>query len=86
METANKLSWVKTYTVEQFKNKMQVEQLEVKRNPKTGKLFFLFGVEIGAVASKGIPEKPMVSLVEGDRGQFYLLHEMGEGAPTIATF
>ena len=83
---ANNLSFISTMTVEQFKAKMNVSTLKVKRNPKTSKLFFTYGAEVGAVASKGIPTNPMISEVSGDNGSFYLLHEEGEGAPTLATF
>jgi hypothetical protein len=57
------------------------------------KLFFVCGGTTGAVAVKGIPQHPMVSLVQGDAternpdGKFYLLHEEGQGsAPTLAEF
>lgn len=55
---------------------------------KDNMMFFTFGAKSGAVSRKGIPNKPMVSLVQTPEGsQFYLLHEMGEGgAPTLATF
>ena len=89
-----------TLTVEQFKAQMMVSRVDVKRNPRTGKLFFSYGAKAGAVAAKGIPVKPMFSVVcpEGDTldiahaGQrgcttFWLLHEEGQGgAPTLASF
>lgn len=82
------LTFIETLTVEQFKAKTLVDKICVKKNPKTGKLFFTYGAKTGAVAIKGIPQHPMVSLVEGnDNSQFYLLHEEGTGgAPTLATF
>ena len=84
---ATDLKFIETFTVNQFKSKMQVESLNVKRNPNTGKLFFTYGAKIGAVSSKGIPNKPMVSEVCGADGEsFYLLHNEGEGAATIASF
>jgi hypothetical protein len=77
-----------TLTVEQFKAAMHVDKLSVKKNPNTGKLFFAYGAKTGAVATKGIPQNPMVSDVttpDGDR--FWLLHEESQGgAPTLATF
>ena len=77
-----------TLTVEQFKAAMHVDKLSVKKNPNTGKLFFAYGAKTGAVATKGIPQNPMVRDVttpDGDR--FWLLHEEGQGgAPTLATF
>lgn len=77
-----------TLTVEQFKAKELVDKIKVKRNPKTGKLFFSYGAKVGAVALKGIPVHPMVSNVTTPEGAtFWLLHEEGEGgAATLATF
>ena len=77
-----------TLTVEQFKSRMMVDKIQVKKNPKTNKLFFTFGAKTGAVAVKGIPAHPMVSNVEApDGSSFWLLHEEGQGgAPTLAEF
>lgn len=82
-----------TLTVEQFKDKFKVSRVDVKKNPKTGKLFFTFGAKTGAVASKGIPQHPMFSFVKGDStpqnpdGTFWLLHEESQGgAPVLASF
>lgn len=76
-----------TLTVEQFKAQMNVSRVDVKRNPKTGKLFFTYGAKTGAVAIAGIPAHPMFSNVTGDGGEtFWLLHEEGQGgAPVVAT-
>lgn len=83
----NSLTFLSTQTVEQFKAQQLVSKLDVKKNPKTGKLFFTYGAQTGAVSSKGIPTKPMISKVSTPEGDsFYLLHEEGQGAPTIATF
>lgn len=88
MESTNNLQFIETLTVEQFKAAQNVAKLRVRQNPKTGKLFFQYGSKVGAVAAKGVPEHPMVSLVSGTNGeQFYLLHEEGNGgAPVIAEF
>ena len=85
---ANDLTFNNTLTVEQFKTEMQVSHLDVKKNPKTGKLFFTFGSKTGAVASSGIPQRPMLSNVTGSDGSsFWLLHEESTGgAPTLASF
>ena len=84
----NQLTFHETLTVEQFKSRVMVDKIQVKKNPKTNKLFFTFGSKTGAVAVKGIPAHPMVSEVEApDGSSFYLLHEEGTGgAPTLATF
>lgn len=91
--SANNLIFNDTLTVEQFKDKMKVSRIEVKKNPKSGKLFFSYGAKTGAVAAKGIPQHPMFSFVKGDptpqnpSGEFWLLHEEGQGgAPVLATF
>ena len=88
-----KLEFKKTLTTEQFKREMAVSRIDVKKNPKTDKIFFTYGAEVGAVATKGIPEHPMFSLVKGEptkqnpSGEFWLLHEEGEGkAPVLAHF
>ena len=88
METReNFKSWNETLTVEQFKAKELVSRIDVKKNPKTGKLFFTYGAKSGAVAIKGVPKHPMLSNVTGSDGaSFWLLHEEGNGAETIATF
>ena len=82
-----------TLTVEQFKAQMNVSRIDVKKNPKTGKLFFTYGAKTGAVALKGIPQHPMLSYVKGEptpenpSGEFWLLHEEGQGgAPVLASF
>lgn len=58
-----KLTFGETLTVEQFKDRVKVSRIAVKKNPKTGKLFFTYGAKTGAVAVKGIPSHPMFSLV-----------------------
>lgn len=81
------LKFLRTLTVEQFKSEQLVDRLLIKKNPKTDKLFFSFGAETGAVASKGVPKFPMLSEVTTPEGEcFWLLHEEGQGAPTIAEF
>lgn len=80
------LTFKETLTVEQFKQETLVSNLKIKRNPKTNKLFFTYGGKTGAVASAGIPENPMVSLVETPEGEsFWLLHNEGQGAEVLAT-
>lgn len=88
MDQTNNLQFIDTLTVEQFKAEKRVDKIQVKKNPNTGKLFFTFGAKTGAVAAKGVPSHPMISLVQGrEGGQFYLLHEEGTGgAPVVATF
>lgn len=98
--SANNLTFGETLTVEQFKEKVHVSRIDVKKNPKTNKLFFTYGAKTGAVAVKGIPTHPMFSAVcpegctldiahAGEIGcsTFWLLHEEGQGgAPVLASF
>ena len=81
-------SWNETLTVEQFKAKHLVSHIDVKKNPINGKLFFTYGAKTGAVAIKGVPKRPMISNVTSskDGSSFWLLHEDGQGAETIASF
>ena len=82
------LTFNETLTVEQFKSQMCVSRIDVRKNPKTGKLFFTYGSQTGAVSLKGIPTNPMLSNVTGSDGSsFWLLHEEGQGgAPVLASF
>ena len=82
-----------TLTVEHFKAQMMVPRIDVKKNPKTGSLFFTYGAKTGMVAVKGIPQNPMLSNVSGiDRKTgkpftCWLLHEEVQGgAPVLANF
>ena len=76
-----------TMSLADFKEIKKVETIEVKQNPKTRKLFFVYGVETGAVSSRykqGIPNNDVISLVETDKGDsFFLLHNLNEG-PTVS--
>ncbi len=85
-----KLKFLETMTVEEFKSKMGVNKIEVKQNPYTGKCFFVYGIETGAVSEKfinGEITNPVISQVcSPDTGDmFYMLHQKGDGgAPTLA--
>jgi hypothetical protein len=79
-----RLSFVKTMSVSDFKADMGISEIEVKRNPHTGKLFFVFGDGIGAVSERFEEDEftsPVISQVcSSDTGElFYLLHQMGNG-------
>ncbi len=85
------LKFLKTFTVNEFKQKFNVEKIEIKKNPITGKNFFVYGFETGAVSDRfeneGKLEVPVISEVcSAETGDmFYLLHEKGSGgAMTIA--
>ena len=99
MERGN-LTFHETLTIEQFKARQHVDKLQVKQNPKEGgKLFMTYGAKTAAVAAKGIPQAPMVSLVTPERQKpcfderrigsdktcptFWMLHEEGTGGAPV---
>ena len=46
------LKFIETWEVAQFKAQQGVEKLEVKQNPHTGKVFFVYGLETGPCSRK----------------------------------
>ena len=86
-----KLKFLETMTINEFKSPKEVKVIEVKQNPHTGKCFFVYGCETGAVSDKfinGEITNPVISQVcspnTGD--MFYMLHQKGEGdCMTLAT-
>ena len=95
-----RLKFLETVTVNEFKTQKGVNKIEIKQNPHTGKCFFVYGfetgacsrkVETGAVSDKfinGEVTNPVISQVcSPDTGDmFYMLHQRGEGgAMTLAT-
>jgi len=93
------LQFHETLTVEQFKERQKVNKLLVKSNPQSGKLFMTYGAKTAAVAIKGIPKNPMVSLVTPEGQEpcfderrigsdkecptFWMLHEEGTGGAPV---
>jgi len=86
----NKLKFLKSWSVAQFKAEQEVDKIEVLKNEATGKCFMAFGFEKGAVSEKferGELTNPIISQVcNAETGDmFYLLHQKGEGgAETLA--
>jgi len=85
------LAFIKTWSVPQFKQNNGVQEIEIKRNERTGKLFFSFGFETGACSKKiacGEMILPVISqVVSATTGeQFFLLHEKGEGGGATTVF
>jgi hypothetical protein len=85
------LKFIDTLSIDDFKKKFDVKEIVIKKNESTGKCFFVFGVETGAVSRKVLTGQltvPMISqVVSADTGDmFYLLHQKGEGkgATTLA--
>ena len=71
-----KLKFLETMTVEEFKSKMSVNKIEVKQNPYTGKCFFVYGFETGAVSEKLCST---CSIRKGmEERQHWLLYDAGQ--------
>ena len=49
-----RLKFLETVTVNEFKTQKGVNKIEIKQNPHTGKCFFVYGCETGAVSDKFI--------------------------------
>ena len=78
------LKFLQTWSVPEFKQNNNVQDIEILQNPATGKVFFSYGAETGACsrrAKEGELTDPVVSRVcSADTGDmFYLLHQRGEG-------
>jgi len=88
----NDLKFLKTYSVAEFKKKYDVETIEIKKNPQTGKKLLYLWLWNCAVSDKlnsckGNLDIPVISEVcSGETGDtFYMLHEKSSGgAETIA--
>lgn len=77
---------IETLTIEQFKEKMAITSINVKKNVNTGFLYFECDKDIeGEVMIEQIPKQPMMSkFVLLNSKTHWLLHEEGEiQTPTI---
>lgn len=85
-----KLHFIKTLSIEDFKARQGVEKIEVKQNTQTGKCFFIYGLETGPVSEKflnGGITNPVVSQVcSSETGEvFFMLHQRSNGGiPVLA--
>lgn len=83
--------FLRTLTVEQFKNEVNASTILVKKG-SSGKCFFSAGAVQGPVSHKGIPEYPVFSFCKGEiteqnpTGEFWLLHDAAAGGEVVATF
>lgn len=71
------LTYIKSFSVEEFKSTFQVSKIQVKKDIATNGLYMEYGSNIGAVAlSGGIPKEPIISIVVNCIGDmFTMLHE-----------
>lgn len=81
-----RLKFLATWSIGQFKQNHYVDKIEIKKNEDTGKCFFTYGFETGACSLKEEMNNPVISQVCTPDGEiFYLLHQKGEcKATTLA--
>ena len=86
------LKFLRTFTLDEFKEWKGILQIRIIRNEQTGKYFFGYGDKAGAVTSKYPAEPldhPVVSEVISEESgeQFLLLHNAGDNPQftTVAT-
>jgi hypothetical protein len=78
---ANTLVFHKTLSIADFKSQNNNNAIEIIKNPKTEKLFFVCGSITGA-ATDSYKESPCMSLVSSEEEpdtQFWLLHKKSAG-------
>ena len=92
MAMTNTLKFLRTFTLDEFKERKGILQIRIIRNEQTGKYFFGYGDKAGAVTSKYPAEPldhPVVSEVISEESgeQFLLLHNAGDNPQftTVAT-
>jgi len=67
------LTYICTYSVEAFKDLVNCNHIYVKEMPNTGQLYFTYGVNIGLVYLKAIPQEPVISIVANSSGKIFPL-------------
>jgi len=77
------LKFLRTFTLDEFKEWKGILQIRIIRNEQTGKHFFGYGDKAGAVTSKypaEVLDHPVISevLSEESGEQFLLLHNAGD--------
>ena len=77
--------FVKTHTIQEFKDLNKATEINVVKNPHTDKVFFTCGSTTGKVSKKGYA-KPVISLCKVNKAEdggnigdeFYMLHSASE--------
>lgn len=87
----NKVQFLRTLSINGFKQEVQAEVLELKQNPKTSKLFLVneAGVVVAGASSDATGTEPLVvSEIETAEGsRLWFMHKKGSGgAPTLKSF
>lgn len=70
------LDYIKSYSIEEFKELNGISRIDVKQSPNTDLLYFQASLITGKVAIKELPILPRISLVKNANNVvFWLLHE-----------
>ena len=92
MTNTLKFLFLRTFTLDEFKEWKGILQIRIIRNEQTGKYFFGYGDKAGTITSKYPAEPldhPVVSEVISEESgeQFLLLHNAGDNPQftTVAT-
>lgn len=79
-----------TKTIEDFKRSQYTETLDIRKNEKTGELYFTFynkkenQIKIGKIENNKVPKCPLISKIVGPFDDyFYILHENHKTIGTI---
>lgn len=67
------LSYISAYTVEAFKGMTNCKKIFIKLDTKTHIPYFVYGTNIGYVASAGKPKNPVISIVSDNMGKIFPL-------------
>lgn len=83
MVMSNSLKFLRSFSLEEFKEWKGISFIRIIRNEQTGRYFFGYGDKAGAVTSKYPVEKldhPVISEVISEESgeQFFLLHNVGD--------
>ncbi len=83
MVMSNSLKFLRSFSLEEFKEWKGISFIRIIRNEQTGRYFFGYGDKAGAVTSKYPVEKfdhPVISEVISEESgeQFFLLHNAGD--------
>lgn len=75
----NHANVLQTFTIKDFKQNISLGyDILIKKNIHTGQLYMIYGInQRGAVNGTEVPKHPVISLIQDEGGQSYILHEEG---------
>lgn len=75
----NDANILQTFTIAEFKKNISLgHDILIKQNIHTGQLYMVYGInQRGAVNGAEVPKHPVISLIQDEGGQSYIVHEEG---------